>query len=73
MNQWSDEKVRDALKAAFPLGAPGEPGRDLWPLMLRRMDAPGPRVSWLDWAVVALSGLLLLLLPGAAPILFYFL
>lgn len=73
MTEWSDEKVRESLKAGFARGAPEEPKHDLWPRMLRRMDAPGPRVSWLDWAVVAVSGLLLLLLPGAAPILFYFL
>lgn len=73
MNQWSDEKIREALKAAFPQGAAEEAGRDLWPLMLRRMDDPPPRMHWLDWAVVALSGLLLLLLPGAAAILIYFL
>jgi len=73
MNQWTDEKLREALKAAFPPGAPEAPVRDLWPQMLRRMEATGPLVSWLDWTVVAVSGMLLLLLPGAAPILFYFL
>jgi len=73
MNEWTDEKLREALKAAFPPGAAEKPVRDLWPQMLRRMEAKGPLVSWLDWAVVALSGVLLLVLPGAAPILFYFL
>jgi len=73
MNQWNDEKVRAELRAAFPPVAVTEPRRDLWPLMLRRMEATPQRIHWFDWAVAALSALLFLLLPGAAPILLYFL
>ena len=73
MNRWNDEEIREALKTALPPAANMEPRRDLWPLMLRRMEAPQRRIHWFDWAVAALSALLLLLLPGAAPILLYFL
>lgn len=73
MNQWSEDQIRAALKAAFPPVEDVEPRRDLWPQMLRRMEAPATSVPWLDWAVAALSALLLLSLPGAAQILLYFL
>jgi len=73
MSQWNDEQIREALKAALPPVADVEPRRDLWPQMLRRMDAPAPGIPWLDWAVAAVSALLLLSLPGAAQIVLYFL
>lgn len=73
MNQWSDEKIREALKGAFPADAPPELRRDIWPLMLRRLDSPAWPIHWLDWTVVAVATLLLILVPGAAPILIYFL
>ena len=73
MNEWSDEQIQKALKAAFPPAAASELRRDLWPQMLRRMKAPAVRVHWLDWAVAAVAALLCLVLPGAASFLFYFL
>jgi len=73
MNEWSDETIRKALKAAFPPPSRLEPLRDLWPVLRERLDAPAQPVAWLDWAVVAVSAGLLLFLPGIAPILFYFL
>jgi len=73
MNEWSDDQIQKALKAAFPPAAASESRRDLWPRMLRRMNAPAARVHWLDWAVAAVAVLLCLVLPGAASLLFYFL
>jgi len=73
MSDWSDDNIREALKASYPPVADVQPRRDLWPQMLRRMDAPAPGMPWLDWAVAALSALLLLSLPGAAQIVLYFL
>lgn len=73
MNQWTDEAVREALKSAVPSSAQLELRRDLWPEMLRRMQAPPHRSHWVDWALAAVSALLFLLLPGAAQILLYFL
>jgi hypothetical protein len=73
MTQWNDEQIGKALKAAFAPPAESAPHRDLWPQMVRRLEAPAPRVSWLEWAVVAIAALLAFLVPGAVPILFYFL
>lgn len=73
MNHWTDEQIRNALKTAFFTATKSEPRRDLWPRILHRMDAPASRISWLEWAFVAVAALCVLLLPGAAPLLFYFL
>jgi hypothetical protein len=46
------EKIREYLKQAFP-PVDQELGRDLWPLMLRRMQTPARAVPWYDWALAA--------------------
>lgn len=46
------EKIRESLKLAFP-PVDHELRRDLWPLMLRRMEAPARAVPWYDWALAA--------------------
>lgn len=50
MQEQDDEKVREALKLAFAT-ADRELGRDLWPLMLRRMDTTTRVVPWYDLAL----------------------
>lgn len=55
------DDVRAIVKKAFPPIADGEPPRDLWPLMLRKLDAHTlrRRVPWYDWALLgALAGTL---------------
>jgi hypothetical protein len=75
--------LRQAIK---PVEGQPEPGRDLWPDVLRRLDAeqqtqPGaglaapPRFNWVffDWALLA--GLLTLAgaFPASIPVLLYYL
>jgi hypothetical protein len=45
-----EEEIRAALRAAFP-PVDTELRRDLWPAMLRRLDAPAQRVPWYDWVL----------------------
>jgi len=45
--------------------------RDLWPQMLRRLDAQPLRVPWFDWALAAALAAALLFFPGAIPALLY--
>lgn len=55
------DAVRAIVKKAFPPIADDEPRRDLWPLMLRKLDAHAlrQRVPWYDWALLgALAGTL---------------
>ena len=72
--QLEDEKeLRSLLKREFPPLQNAEPQRDLWPRMLRRLDAqPEPlRVPWFDWALAAAVAAMLVLFPNAIPALLY--
>jgi hypothetical protein len=45
--------------------------RDLWPAMLRRLERPGWRVGWLDWAVAGLAAAWLAAFPESIGGLLY--
>lgn len=47
-----EQEIRAALKSAFP-AAETELRRDLWPVLLQRLDAPAIKVPWYDWALAA--------------------
>ena len=53
MTDERDERLRRALRAALPRPAQHAPARDLWPLLRRRIEAPRPALSRLDWALFA--------------------
>jgi hypothetical protein len=57
-----ERKIRDALKQSFPL-VNIELQRDLWPAVLRKLDANDVRVPWYDWVLVGLSVAVLLFFP----------
>lgn len=77
----NDEKelsgIREQLRSVFPPVRDSELTRDLWPLMLRRIEAtPLPafwplRVPWFDWALLALTGAVLIFFPALLPALLY--
>jgi hypothetical protein len=71
MNGRDDEKFRELLRSAIAPVADLELKRDLWPKMLRKLDGRAPRVSWLDWALVALLAMWFLFSPEAIPLLLY--
>ena len=56
------QQIRRALKQTFP-PVNTELGRDLWPAVLRKLDAQSIRVPWYDWALIALSAGLFLFFP----------
>jgi len=62
--------MREALKLAFP-AADHELQRDLWPLMLRRMDQPRPGVPWYDWVLAAAVIVAFVFFPKLALLLAY--
>ena len=64
MKDQNEEKTRQLLKEAMR-PADSELGRDLWPEMLRRLDATPVNMQWFDWALVALVAIWCLLFPGA--------
>jgi len=72
MNAEEQERMTRLLKAALPPVGNDEPGRDVWPAVLTRMDGQAA-VPWFDWALLA--GLLGLtaLAPVSIPVLLYYL
>jgi hypothetical protein len=69
------ERIAQLLKKSLPptsSGADAELQRDLWPAMLKRLEAhPAAAVPWFDWALLAAVAALLVLFPGAIPVLLY--
>jgi hypothetical protein len=58
----NDRQIRDALKRSFsPVNT--ELGRDLWPDVLRRLDARSVGVPWYDWVLGGLSAVAFLVFP----------
>ncbi|HKW65311.1 MAG TPA: hypothetical protein VJN89_22360 [Candidatus Acidoferrum sp.] len=68
-----EKELRTPLQREFPPLQNAELQRDLWPQMLRRLDAqPKPlRIPWFDWALAAAVAAALLLFPNAIPALLY--
>ena len=58
-----DDGLERLLRAALPRAADQKPSRDLWPLVVNRVQA---RVgwSWLDVSLAALVTAVLLMFPG---------
>ena len=59
-------QIREALRQAFP-PLNTELRRDLWPAVLRKLDARPTRVltriPWYDWALIGLSAGVFLFVP----------
>lgn len=70
-NQESEKELQALLKLEFAPMKNAELQRDLWPQMLRRLDAPPLRVPWFDWVLAAALAAGLLFFPGAIPALLY--
>jgi hypothetical protein len=62
MTEHDDLEIHEALKQAFP-PVNTELRRDLWPAVLRKLDARPARVPWYDWALIGLSASLILFFP----------
>jgi hypothetical protein len=74
MNRHDEERVKGLLRQALnPVEDEPEPGRDLWPAVLKRLSAGPAQVPWFDWALLA--GLLGLgaLFPASIPVFLYYL
>jgi hypothetical protein len=58
----NDRQLHDALKQSFP-PVNTELGRDLWPDVLRKLDARSVGMPWYDWVLVGLSAAAFLAFP----------
>ena len=70
MTEHNDREIRDALKQSF-LPVNTELRRDLWPDVWRKLEARQVGVPWYDWALVGLSGMMLLAFPRMVLVLAY--
>ena len=62
MTEYDDRRIREALQQSFPK-VDTELRRDLWPALLRKLDARPIRVPWYDWALIGLSASVFLFFP----------
>jgi hypothetical protein len=74
VNEQDQERIKQLLTETMqPItGQVGsEPLRDLWPTMLKRLEARPAKVPWFDWALLAAVTALLVFFPGAIPVFLY--
>jgi hypothetical protein len=70
MNEDDQRRIEQLLRQAS--GRTASPlQRDLWPAMLKRLEARSGRVPWFDWALLAILATWLIFFPGAIPVLLY--
>jgi hypothetical protein len=74
MNERDQERINQLLKYSLPpinAQVGSDLRRDLWPAMLRRLEASPTEVPWFDWALLAAVAACLVFFPGAIPVLLY--
>lgn len=80
MNANDENRIKQLLKQALPpVAVDAEPERDLWPAVLRKLDAhAGQRqaisisVPWFDWALLGGLVVFALSFPATIPVLLYY-
>ena len=81
MTKPEEERIKQILRWALPPVDPAaEPSRDLWPAVLRRINAEpdaaasGPaRQNWFDWALLAGLVVFAASFPAMIPVFLYYL
>ena len=80
MNEQDENRIKQLLQQSLPpVDRAAQPSRDLWPAVLRRIDAepaaaPGPaRQNWFDWALLAGLVVFAASFPATIPVLLYYL
>jgi hypothetical protein len=80
MTRQEEDRIKQLLQQSLPPVDPAaEPSRDLWPAVLRRIDAepaavPGPaRQNWFDWALLAGLVVFAVSFPATIPVFLYYL
>jgi hypothetical protein len=65
-----DDRLLHLLRSALPRSTGQLPSRDLWPLVVKQMQAPAER-SWFDIGMAAVVAILLTLFPEWLLLLVY--
>lgn len=76
----NDDRIEQLLRQVLPpVDSGAEPSRDLWPALLRRLDAPAAaspnslRQNWFDWALLAALIVFAVSFPAMIPVFLYYL
>ncbi len=70
MTDHDQDEIREALKQSLP-AVDTALRRDLWPLVLQKLDARPTRVPWYDLALIALTASVVLAFPQLILVLAY--
>jgi hypothetical protein len=73
MNAHEEDRVKQLLKQALPPAGDREPGRDLWPVMLKRLDAEPVAPPWFDWALAGGLAIFAVVFPASISVFFDYL
>jgi hypothetical protein len=74
MTENEQARMKYLLQTALPpIEIESDPGRDLWPAVLKRLDAKPAPVPWFDWALAAGTVALIAFFPAWIPVLLYYL
>jgi hypothetical protein len=72
-----DDGIKQLLKQSLPpVERNAEPERDLWPAVLRRLDADAASrraVPWFDWALLGGLAVFVASFPATIPVFLYYL
>ncbi|MGD0347949.1 MAG: hypothetical protein ABSA85_14400 [Terracidiphilus sp.] len=77
----NEEQTKELLKQTLPpVESNAEPGRDLWPAVLRRLDgdvaashrAVSFSVPWFDWALLGALAVFAVSFPATIPVFLYY-
>ena len=74
MNENDQEQIKHLVTSSLPPVSDrvdAELPRDLWPAMLKRLEATPAAVPWFDWALLAAVVACLAFFPEAIPVLLY--
>ena len=74
MNANDELRTKKLLQQSLPpVDRDSEPARDLWPAVLRRLDAKTSALPWFDWALVAGLIAFAAFFPASIPVFLYYL
>ena len=69
-----DDELKQLLQKAMPrIAAGAEPERDLWPAVMRRLDAAPAAPPWFDWALLGGLVAFAAVFPTVIPLFLYYL
>jgi hypothetical protein len=74
MNERDEERMKQLLKQALPpMSDDAAPNRDLWPDLVRRLQARPAAPPWFDWALAGALVLFVAVFPASIPVFLYYL